>query len=131
VRTPIELHGTRSTGKPCAGTVYVPEAFPYLQMKLSAFADRKEDKNEDLGRHHALDADTIVGMMTEAEYHRARSLAGRSRIDPHFTRVCDIAATEFAGSTAPGMLRLREHRLFRQGFRLDDFAAVLAETFFR
>jgi hypothetical protein len=70
-------------------------------------------------------------MMTEVEYDRARVLAGRSRTDPHFTRVCDIVATEFAGPTALGMLRLREHRLLRQGFRLDEFAAVLAEMFSR
>jgi hypothetical protein len=100
-------------------------------MKLSAFADRKEDENKGLGRHHAFDADTIVGMMTEPEYDRARALAGRSRTDPHFTRVCDIVATEFAGPTALGMLRLREHRLFREEFRLDEFAAVLEEIFSR
>jgi hypothetical protein len=100
-------------------------------MKRSTFADRREVEKRDLGRHHALDADTIVGMMTEAESDRVRALAGRSRTDPHFTRACDIVATGFAGPTAPGMLRLREHRLFRGGSRLDEFAAVLAEIFSR
>ena len=100
-------------------------------MKLSAFADRKADENKDLGRHHALDAYTIVGMMTEPEYDRARMLAGRSRSEPHFVRVCDIVAADFSGSTALGILRLREHQLFRDDFRLDEFAATLAEIFSR
>lgn len=127
----IELGGRRSTGELCTGMAYVPEAFPYLLMKLSAFADRKEDGNKDLGRHHALDAYSIVGMMTEAEYDRARALAERSRSDPHFMRVCDVVAADFASPTSMGMLRLREHRLFREEFRLDEFASVLGEIFSR
>jgi hypothetical protein len=80
-------------------------------MKLSAFADRKADENKVLGRHHALDAYTIVGMMTEAEYERARMLADRSRSEPHFVWVCDVVAAEFSGPTALGMLRLHGMRL--------------------
>jgi hypothetical protein len=125
----IELRGHRSTGETYTATAYVPEAFPYLLMKLSAFADRKADENKDLGRHHVLDAYTIVGMMTEAEYDRARALAFQSRSDPHFVRVCEVVAAEFASPTALGMLRLREHRLFREEFRLDEFVAILAEIF--
>lgn len=128
---PIELRGDRSTGEAYSGTAYVPEAFPYLLMKLSAFADRKTDENKDLGRHHVLDAYTIVGMMTETEYDRARMLADRSRSEPHFVRVCDVVAADFSGPTAPGMLRLREHRLFRDDFRLDEFTSTLAEIFAR
>jgi hypothetical protein len=125
----IELRGPRSGGDEYAATVFVPEAFPYLLMKLSAFADRKEDANKDLGRHHALDAYTIVGMMTEAEYDRARELAGRSRTDEHFGRVCGVVEAEFAGPTALGVLRLREHRLFRDDFRVGEFIGVLGEIF--
>src|SRR5262249_42508875 len=109
----IDLHGRRSTGDDYAATVYVPEAFPYLLMKLSAFADRKEDANKDLGRHHVLDAYTIVGMMNEAEYERARQLAERSRADQHFARVSALIGEDFASPLALGILRLREHRLFR------------------
>jgi hypothetical protein len=127
----IELRGNRSTGEAYTATAYVPEAFPYLLMKLSAFTDRKADQNKELGRHHALDAYTIVGMMTEAEYDRARALAARSRSDPHFVRVCDVVVAEFGGPTALGILRLREHRLFRDEFRLGEFAATLAEIFSR
>jgi hypothetical protein len=125
----IELRGGRSTGEAYAATLYVPEAFPYLLMKLSAFADRKADENKDLGRHHALDAYTIVGMMTESEYDHARALGAQSRSDPHFIRVCQVVAAEFATPTALGILRLREHRLFRDDFRLNEFVVTLGEIF--
>lgn len=128
---PIPLRGSRSTGEAYSATVFVPEAFPYLLMKLSAFADRKGDANKDLGRHHALDAYTIVGMMTEPEFDRARSLAEACRTDPHFVRVCDVVAGDFADGTAIGMLRMREHRLFREEFRVEEYAATLREIFRR
>ncbi|GAC1334018.1 MAG: hypothetical protein NVSMB14_01020 [Isosphaeraceae bacterium] len=125
----IELSGRRSTGEEFKAIVYVPEAFPYLLMKLSAFAERKADENKDLGRHHALDAYTIVGMMTEAEFDRAKTLAVKSRLDPHFVQVCNVVADDFATPTSLGMLRIREHSLFRDQFRLGEFAAILGEIF--
>ncbi len=125
----VDLRGRRSGGEEFSATVYVPEAFPYLLMKLSAFADRKEDTNKDLGRHHALDAYTIVGMMTEPEYERARTLAGESRTDPHFERVCEVVADDFENPTTMGMLRLREHNLFRDDFRTGEFVEILREIF--
>lgn len=125
----IELEGARSSGEPYKAVVYVPEAFPYLQMKLSAFSDRKTDENKDLGRHHALDAYTIVGMMTEAEYDRARSLAARSRDNEHYLRVCRIVAEDFASTTSLGVLRLREHPLYGEDFQIDTFISTLHEIF--
>ena len=125
----IDIRGVRTGGEEHAGTVYVPEAFPYLLMKLSAFADRKEDANKDLGRHHALDAYAIVGMMTEPEFQRAKALAAQCRMDPHYARVCEVVLSEFATPTALALLRLREHRLFRDDFRLDEFIEILAEIF--
>lgn len=125
----IDIRGVRTGGEEYAGTVCVPEAFPYLLMKLSAFADRKRDVNKDLGRHHALDVYNIVGMMTEAEYDRAKRLADECRTDPHYVRVCQVVSAEFTARTAPGVLRLMEHRLFREDFRLEEFVATLSDVF--
>jgi hypothetical protein len=69
----IQVVGRCSTGEAHAAMAYVPQAFPYLLMKLHAFDDRKEEVDKDLGRHHALDLYTIVGMMTEKEYERPRN----------------------------------------------------------
>jgi hypothetical protein len=127
----ITVSGTRSGGEAHTATVFVPEAFPYLMMKLFAFDDRQADANKDLGRHHALDLYTIVGMMTEGEYDRARQLGEASRSDDRFVRGCAIVGDHFGTPTSAGVLRLREHRLFRDDFRLGEFFAVLGEIFHR
>jgi hypothetical protein len=70
-------------------------------------------------------------MMTEAEYDRAKLLAAKSRSDTHYVRVCDVVAAEFANPTSLGILRLREHPLSREEFRLGEFVEILAEIFSR
>lgn len=128
---PVEVvvEGETSEGASYRGSVFVPEAFPYVMMKLHAFRDRKEDANKDLGRHHALDVYTIVGMMTEAEYERARSFGATDRDNPHVKRARVIVSEDFGGQTAEGVLRLREHPLTQPEFRVEDFLAVLREVF--
>jgi hypothetical protein len=125
----VEVTGVRSTGEPYAGTVEVPEAFPYLMMKLHAFADRKADANKDLGRHHALDAYAIVGMMTEPEYERARRIGAEHSGNPNIERARAIVRDDFTTETGAGILRMREHRLFRPDFQMDQFRQVLLEIF--
>jgi len=125
----VIVSGNRSTGEHHAGTVHIPQAFPYLMMKLHAFDDRKDDADKDLGRHHALDLYTIVGMMTEKEYERAKELGAAYAADPRVKRARAIVRDRLAGSTALGILRLREHTLFREEFLLDEFKSVRAEIF--
>jgi hypothetical protein len=125
----VTIAGKRSTGEPHTGTVFIPQAFPYLMMKLHAFADRKDDANKDLGRHHALDLYTIVGMMTEEEYERAKELEVAHAGNEHVARACAIVRDHFASRTALGALRLQEHQLFREDFLVDDFMSVLREIF--
>jgi hypothetical protein len=123
----VVVDGTRTGGEPYRATVFVPQAFPYLMMKLYAFDDRKDDVQKDVGRHHALDLYTIVGMMTEGEYERARQ-AGRERAtDPHVQRACAIVRGHFAARNQLGVIRLREHPLFRPDFALEEFMAVVRE----
>jgi hypothetical protein len=68
-------------------------------------------------------------MMAEAEYDRARTLAARNRLDPHYRRVCEVVAADPASPTALDLLRMREHRLFRGEFRVSDCIGVLGEIF--
>ncbi len=125
----ITISGACSTGEPCTGTVYVPQAFPYLMMKLYAFEDRKDDVKTDLGRHHVLDLYAIVGMMTEREYERAKELSASQTTNKYFLRACAIVRQFFGGTSAAGILRLREHKQFREEFLLDEFMNVLREIF--
>jgi hypothetical protein len=128
---PVEVTITlaRPGQEPRIGTVLVPQAFPYLMMKLFAFDDRKDDTNRDLGRHHALDLYTIVGMMTEREYERARELGSLYQDNTSVRRAQGIVRDHFTGRSGQGMLRLREHRLFRDDFLMDEFGKVLREVF--
>ena len=123
----VRVTGKRSGGEAYSGMVDVPEAFPYLMMKLHAFADRKDDANKDLGRHHALDAYTIVGLMSEPEYERAKQLAIQQAADPNVIRTRAIVQEDFSADTRTGILRIREHRLFQPAFQLADFRDVLRE----
>ena len=41
----------------------------------------------------------------------------------------DIVRKHFSTPSSLGMLRLREHRLFRSDFNVDEFIQVLAEVF--
>jgi hypothetical protein len=149
----VKVSGNRSTGEPCEATVHIPQAFPYLMMKLHAFDDRKDDADKDLGRHHALDLYTIVGMMTEKEYERAKELGAAHAADERVRRACAIVRDHFpgraigppiagapwtqrsierghySGTTAVGILRIREHLLFREEFPLEEFMTVLGEIF--
>ena len=62
----------------------IASSLPETVARDGGFATQTVRAFDDLGRHHALDAYTIVGMMTEAEYDRARGLASQSGSDPHF-----------------------------------------------
>jgi hypothetical protein len=125
----VQVTGNRSAGGPYSATAQVPQAFPYLMMKLHAFDDRKDDADKKLGQHHALDLYTIVGMMTEREYERAKELGAAHAADGHVRRSRAIVRGHFARTTALGLLRLRDHDLFREEFLLETFMSVLAEVF--
>lgn len=125
----VLVEGRTSDGKPYSATVYVPEAYPYLLMKLHAFSDRKKDGNKQLGRHHALDVYTIVGMMTQPEYDRAKAYGAADEQDKHVQRARKIVSEDFADESATGLIRIREHELFRTSFQLREFIDVLREVF--
>lgn len=123
----VAVEGTLSTGRPFRGVAAVPQAFPYMLMKLRAFRDRKTDVDRGLGRHHALDLYTIAALTTEGEYENALAWGARFASDPRVTSARRIVREDFATRTSLGMLRLREHQHFRDDFPLDDFLSVLHE----
>jgi hypothetical protein len=125
----MRIEGQCSDGAATASTIQVPHPFTYMMMKLFAFDDRKDDAEKDVGRHHAMDLYRIVAMMTEPEYKDAVSLGKSYRGDPRLERARGIVADHFGTMTDLGMLRLREHQLFREEFALEDFSAVLKEVF--
>ncbi len=127
--TEIPVAGSRSMGDPCQTIVHVPQPFTFLLMKLHAFADRKEDADRDLGRHHALDLYRLVALLTEEEYKSAREQIGKHRAQPAVSRAEKVVDSDFRDLQATGILRLREHALVRPNFDFATFLAVLRELF--
>jgi hypothetical protein len=125
----VPVAGKRSDGSEYSGTVLIPRAFTFLMMKLHAFDDRQADPAKELGRHHALDIYTIVGMMTEGEYEDAIRLGKLLAAEQPVMRAKKIVSEAFSDETSPGTIRLREHPLFGANFALRAFSEVLAEIF--
>jgi hypothetical protein len=125
----ISVQGNRSTGEPFQDTVYVPHPFPYLLMKLSAFSDRQNDADRQLGRHHALDVYTLVGLLTESEYECVREKAAQHADSPYLARTRQIVERDFSHETAIGILRLKEHALFQPEFQVAEMRAALQDIF--
>jgi len=125
----LTISGNRSNGEPTEAQIHVPQPFTYLMMKLFAFRDRKVDEDKNLGRHHALDLYTIVAMQVESEYQESLRLGNLYVGDGHVETAREIIRSDFAEPTSIGVIRLREHPLFRPEFPVPDFLAVLSEIF--
>lgn len=132
-KDPVEIivEGCLSNRSLHRAVLHVPAAAPYLVMKLFAFRDRKHDPDptKDSGRHHAMDLYGIVAMMTEEEYEATKTwLADRAAIGP-VLEAGRIVASDFATPEGDGVLRLKEHTLFRPEMELADFLSLLHEFF--
>ena len=125
----LTVSGPRSNGQPTEAQIHLPQPFTYLMMKLFAFRDRKDDADKDLGRHHALDLYAIVAMQAESEYQESLRLGNLYGKDEHVETAREIIRSDFAEPTSIGVIRLREHPLFRPEFPVPDFLAVLGEIF--
>lgn len=123
--TVIPISGTLSTGAHHDTTICVPQAFSYLLMKLTAFRDRLDDADKQLGRHHALDVYRIVGMMTRDEDAHVRALSQRFSDHPCVVEARRIAAAYFDETNGVGRLRIREHPLATAALDLERFATEL------
>ncbi len=126
---PLHMEGARSDGTPAAATIFVPQPFTFLLMKLHAFADRLADANRDLGRHHVLDVYRLVAMLTPEEYDAVRENVRRHSASPAVERARQIIAEHFASATSLGALRLREHALFTAAMDVGAMLAALADLF--
>jgi hypothetical protein len=98
-------------------------------MKLHAFADRVQDVDDDLGRHHALDVYRIIAMLTEEEYALVHQNIQKHEASRPILRARVIIATYFSSPTAVGALRLREHSLFTPRMDVDKLVETLADLF--
>jgi hypothetical protein len=126
---PLTVEGVGSDGKAGNAIVYIPQPFTFLLMKLHAFADRVDDADADLGRHHALDVYRIVAMLTQAEFDQIQAAVKRHTASRPVLRAREIIATYFSSPTAMGMLRMREHSLFTTRMDVTMLIGALIDLF--
>lgn len=123
----VAIEGIGADGVLRSATVHVPQPFTYLVMKLLAFRDRASDPAKDHARHHALDFYRIIGLMTEPEDAVTRELAEAHCNNPKVQEARQVVADSFLRRDRIGVLRLREHPLYRSHMELDPFIEDLAK----
>jgi hypothetical protein len=126
---PVILAGTLITGTKWETEVFLPHTYSFLLMKLFAFRDRVNDSEKGLGRHHALDMYTIVGLTAETEWQECIEFSKKMRADTLFVEAGNIITEYFSNKEQLGLLRIQENEYYRPDFQLNDFIAVLAELF--
>jgi len=107
----VQITGTRTFGEDYAATVYVPQTYAYLLMKLFAFRDWETVKKEpEQGRKHALDLYSIAAMTTEEELAIAEQLSQKYRQTPEAQEAGQIVKEFFSRNADLGIIRLRENQ---------------------
>lgn len=123
----IEIVGRLSNGQAFSARVRIPHPFSYLLMKLTAYRDRRNDADKDLGRHHALDVFRIVAMLTEEELDQIRQYVLRFADNSQVRSCAELVRSDFAHPSAAGVLAMREHPLWQDDSQLDVFIETINE----
>jgi hypothetical protein len=68
-------------------------------------------------------------LLTEPEYQRAKDLAAEHGPNQYVARARQILADDFRDDSAIGILRLKEHPLYRPTFPAAEMADALRDIF--
>lgn len=125
----LSIEGALSSGQHATASVYIPQSFTFILMKLHAFSDRIDDVDRDLGRHHALDIYRIIAMLTPEEYADLLRNIDIHQMSRPVQRAREIVATAFNSMNAIGIVRLCEHSLFTTNMNPDPLIRMLTDIF--
>lgn len=125
----IDVSGTLSDGEPYSAAVRIPNPFNYLLMKLTAYRDRREDEEKDLGRHHAIDIFRIVAMLTEADAEDCSQSVAIHAENAQLKSCAALVSSDFSADTAPGILAMRSHELWQHDEQLEVFIETIKGLF--
>jgi hypothetical protein len=123
---PLTIEGIGSKGM-AEIVVHVPQPFTFLLMKLHAFADRVDNADSDLGRHHALDVYRVIAMLTELDYEIVRHNMEMHTVSPPVRRAREVVKAHFSSPAATGVIRMREHTLFAARMNVTRLIDTLAD----
>lgn len=128
--TAIQITGKRTSGEDYAASVYIPQVYSYLTMKLFAFRDYEtEKKDPEQARKHALDLYSIVAMTMAEELAIAEQLRQKYRQTPEAQEAGRIVNGFFSQSTDFGIIRLRENQLSIPDNEVAEFKLLLSDLF--
>ncbi len=125
----VIITGNSSNGKAISGTVFLPNTFTFLMMKLYAFRDRYEEERKEFGIYHALDIYSILATTTEAEWIIAKKLRDLSKENQYYKETVFIVKNLFSSKSSIGILRLKDSKYYQNDFELDKFITNLKELF--
>ena len=125
----LPLKGKRSDGAAYDSSIRIPQPFTLLLMKLHAFRDRREDDEKDFARHHAMDLYRIVAMLSETEHEQVTRAVGKHSGQTVIRGARDIVGSYFGDTESTGVLRVREHALFRREMDITRFTSELTTLF--
>lgn len=125
----LEVTGTLTNGDAAQACVRLPHPFSYLLMKLTAFRDRKDDPDKDLGQHHALDIFRIMAMVTQDELREVIERVAQHGSNSQVQSCRQVAQSDFSSESSSGVLAMRRHELWRNDEQLDVFLGAIREVF--
>jgi hypothetical protein len=125
----VEITGVSREGQSVSASVFLPNAFTFLMMKMYAFKDRYQEIDKEFGIYHALDMYSILATTTEEEWASANKMRDRFAEDTYFIEAVSIVDALFTSSFSIGIVRLKESSYFRDDFEVDKFITNLRELF--
>lgn len=109
-------------------TVLIPSSFNYLVLKLHAFRDRRDDKESDYGRHHAMDIFTTTTDMSREDWADAEAHFEEECEEDHIQTAIKIQQRFFSEVSDLGIVRIQENELYqRYGYEFDEYLPNIIE----
>jgi len=110
-------------------SVFLPHPYTYALMKLFAFRDQVDTLQKGYGSHHALDLYSIVAMMTEPQWERAKEMATANSKSPTGLEANRIVSDMFDSTTSRGLLVMRANPYCSDQLQLPEFIELVHELF--
>jgi hypothetical protein len=125
----ITVTGVRTSGESFTGSLFLPQTYPFLMMKLFALRDQIGNTTKGRGEKHALDLYTLIALLTEEEYNKARRLRDRFQETPEGKVAATVVENLFTTMESEGTIRLRQNPSAHPQMDVQGFLDILHEIF--